>query len=317
MHEPKITVMMPCFNAEHYITDAIESVLTQTFKDFEFLIINDGSTDRTNELIKSFKDERIVIIDQENQGVAVALNNGLKYASAPYIARFDADDICFPERLKKQYHFMISNPDCIVSGSGAEYIDNSGNYIFTHFPQFTTHDEIQRLPYNFCPFIHASVMYKKELISRIGYNKNAHSFEDHLLWLQVKDMGKMCNMPDPLISVRLNPGSLTMDERKRSKGFHRIKNKALMEKDINNEDGDRLMAIISNQNSSKNKEGAYYSLLAKKFLWNNYDPLKARFNMKKAITLNAFDIKDYLLLLISYLPKSVIYNLYSIFDSAK
>jgi hypothetical protein len=108
-----------------------------------------------------------------------------------------------------------------------------------------------------------------------------------------------------------------MDERKRSKEFHRIKNKALIEGNINCEDGDRLMAIISNQNNSKNKEGAYYSLLAKKFLWNNYDPLKARFNMKKAITLNAFDIKDYLLLLISYLPKNVIYNLYSIFDSAK
>jgi glycosyltransferase involved in cell wall biosynthesis len=317
MHEPKITVMMPCFNAEHFISDAIQSVLAQTFHDFEFLIINDGSTDRTRELIKSFKDERIVVIDQENQGVAVALNNGLKHAHAPYIARFDADDICYADRLEKQYHFMLSNPECIIVGSGAEYIDNSGNYIFTHFPQFTTHEEIHQLPYNICPFIHASVMYKKDLIVNIGYNKNAHSFEDHLLWLQMKHIGRMYNMPDPLISVRLNPGSITMDERKRSKEFHRIKNKALIEGNINCEDGDRLMAIISNQNNSKNKEGAYYSLLAKKFLWNNYDPLKARFNMKKAITLNAFDIKDYLLLLISYLPKNVIYNLYSIFDSAK
>jgi len=317
MDEPKITVMMPCFNAEYFISDAIQSVLVQSFRDFEFLIINDGSTDRTRELIKSFKDERIVVIDQKNQGVAVALNNGLKHARAPYIARFDADDICFANRLEKQYRFMISNPDCIIAGSGADYIDNSGNYIFTHLPQFTTHDEIQQLHYNLCPFIHASVIYKKDLISRIGYNKNAHSFEDHLLWLQAKGMGKMYNMREPLISVRLNPGSLTMDERKRSKEFHRIKNKALLEKNINSEDGDRLMAIISNQNSSKNKEGAYYSLLAKKFLWNNYDPLKARTNMKKAITLNAFDIKDYLLLFISYLPKNVIYNLYSIFDSAK
>jgi glycosyltransferase involved in cell wall biosynthesis len=317
MHEPKITVMMPCFNAEHFISDAIQSVLTQTFHDFEFLIINDGSTDSTRELIKSFKDERIIVIDQENQGVAVSLNNGLKMAKAPFIARFDADDKCFVDRLEKQYQFMKSNPECIVVGSGAEYIDNSGNYIFTHFPQYTSHEEIQQLPYNLCPFIHASVMYKKDLISHIGYNINAHSFEDHLLWLQIKHLGKMYNMPEPLINVRLNPGSLTMDERKRSKAFHRIKNKALREGNINYEDGDRLMAIISNENSSKNKEGAYYSLLAKKFLWNNYDPLKARFNMKKAITLNAFDIKDYLLLFISYLPKNVIYNLYSIFDSAK
>ncbi len=317
MYEAKITVLMPCFNAENFISDAIQSVLCQTFTEFELLIINDGSTDHTIDLVKSFDDKRIIILEQENQGVAVALNFGLKYARAPYIARFDADDICFTDRLEKQYEFMSSNPECIVVGSGAEYIDNSGNYIFTHFPLVNSHEEIQLLPYNICPFIHASVMYKKDPIKKIGYNINAHSFEDHLLWLQIKHLGKMYNMPEPLINVRLNPGSFTMDERKRSREFRRIKNKALIEETINKEEGDRLLAIISHQNKSKDKEGAYYSLLAKKFLWNNYDPMKARFNMKKAITLNAFDIKDYMLLLISYLPKNMIYNLYSIFDSTK
>ncbi|HEY4936672.1 MAG TPA: glycosyltransferase, partial [Puia sp.] len=310
-------VLMPCYNAAKYITDAVQSVLAQSFGDFEFLIINDGSTDNTVELVRSFNDERIVLIEQEQQGVAAALNNGLKYARADYIARFDADDICFTDRLEKQYEFMISNPECIVVGSGAEYIDDSGNYIFTHFPQFITNEEIQQLPNNPCPFIHASVMYKRDLVTNVGYNINAHSFEDHLLWLQIKDEGKMVNMPEPLINVRLNPGSLTMDERKRSKEFHLIKNKALKEGNIGSEDGNRLLTIISRENSSKNKMGAYYSLLAKKFLWNNYDPHKARSNMKKAIILNSFDIKDYLLLLISYLPKNLINNLYSKFVSAK
>ncbi len=308
---------MPCFNAENFISDAIQSVLCQTFGDFELLIVNDGSTDHTIELVKSFNDKRVVILEQENKGVAVALNHGLEYARAPYIARFDADDICFADRLQKQYQFMISNPECIVVGSGAEYIDNSGNFIFTHLPQVSTNEEIQQLPYNHCPFIHASVMFKKDPIKKIGYNVNAHSFEDHLLWLQIKHLGKMYNIPEPLINVRLNPGSFTMDERKRSREFRRIKNKALLGKTISKEDGDRLLEIISRQNKSKVKEGAYYSLLAKKFLWNNYDPMKARFNMKKAITLNAFDIKDYMLLLISYLPKNMIYNLHSIFDSTK
>ncbi len=308
---------MPCLNAENFISDAIQSVLNQTFSDFELLIINDGSTDHTMNLVKSFNDKRIIILEQENQGVAVALNYGLEYAQAPYIARFDADDICFADRLEKQYQFMISNPECVVVGSGAEYIDDSGNYIFTHFPQVNTHEEIQSLPCNLCPFIHASVMYKKNPIKKIGYNVNAHSFEDHLLWLRLKHIGKMYNMPEPLINVRLNPGSFTMDEKKRSREFRRIKNKALTEETINKEDGDRLLEIISHQNKTKDKEGAYYSLLAKKFLWNNYDPMKARYNMKKAITLNAFDIKDYLLLLVSYLPKNMIFNLYSIFDSTK
>jgi hypothetical protein len=149
------------------------------------------------------------------------------------------------------------------------------------------------------------------------YNAAAHSFEDHFLWLQLKKKGKMYNMAEPLLNVRPNPRSFTMDERKRSKTFHQIKYKALQEEYISSYDGDALPAMINLQNNPKSKEGANYGLLAKKFLWNNYNPSRARFNMKKAITLNAFDIKDYLLLVISYLPKNVINTLYAKFVSTK
>src|SRR6202035_90457 len=178
MHDIKITVLMPCYNAADYIADAIRSVLTQTFRDFELLIINDGSTDNTVDLIKSFTDERITLIEQVKQGIAAALNNGLKHARTSFIARFDADDICFAERLEKQYNFMLSNPEVIVIGSGANYVDDAGNYIFTHFPQVVSNEEIQHLPFYICPFIHASVMFKKDFVTIYGYNINAHSFED-------------------------------------------------------------------------------------------------------------------------------------------
>lgn len=308
---------MPCYNAADYIADAIRSVLSQTFRDFELLIINDGSTDGTANLVASFQDNRIVFMEQTQQGVGAALNKGLKHARAEYIARFDADDICSPDRLEKQFGFMISHPEYIVTGSGARYMDNAGNYIFTHCPPVLTDEEIQALSLQKCPFIHASVMYKKAPVARIGYNIHAHSFEDHLLWLKLKPEGKMCNLPEPLLNVRLNPGSLTMDERKRSGEFRRIKNKALKEQDINPRNGNRLHAIISRQNRSREKESAYYSLLAKKFLWNNYDRSKARLNMKKAIQLNAFDPKDYGLLFISYLPEKLIKHLYSLFVSVR
>ena len=317
MHDVKITVLMPCYNAADYIADAIQSVLTQTFRDFEFLIVNDGSTDNTAALVRSFNDERIVFIEQKQQGIAAALNNGLKHARADYIARFDADDICFPDRLEKQFDYMQSNPECIVAGSGADYIDDAGNFVFTRYPLASKNEEIKGLAFYKCPFIHASVIFKKTTVTSLGYNINAHSFEDHLLWLQLKEKGNMYNMEEPLLSVRLNPRSFTMDERKRSKTFHQIKYKALKEEYISTCDGDTLLAIINLQNSSKSKEGAYYGLLAKKFLWNNYNPGMARFHMKKAITLNTFDIKDYLLLVISYLPKKVINTLYTKFVSTK
>jgi glycosyltransferase involved in cell wall biosynthesis len=303
MTDVKITVLMPVYNAAGYIAEAIESVLLQTFRDFELLIVNDGSTDGTTNVIRSFNDDRIVLIEQENQGVAAALNNGLRHARADYIARFDADDICYPERLEKQYHFIRSNPDYIVVGSAADYMDATGNYIFTHHPHAITNEQLQNLSYTTCPFIHASVIYKKNVIADVGYN--------------IKSKGKMYNLPDRLISVRLNPASLTMDERKRPKEFHEIKIKALKTGNISKADGDRLLNIILEQNNSKNKEGAYYILLAKKFLWNNYDPSKARQNLVKAIKLNSFDIRDYMLLLISYLPKNMINNMYSIFVAAK
>ena len=317
MHNARITVLMPCYNAANYIVDAIRSVLGQTFRDFELLIVNDGSTDNTTERVRSFNDDRIILIEQPQLGIATALNNGLKHARTNYIARFDADDICFADRLEKQYLFMLKNPEYIVVGSGADYMDDSGSFIFTHFPKVVTNGEIQQLAWYRCPFIHASVMFRKDTVMSFGYDTNAHSFEDHLLWLQLKPRGKMYNMPEPLLSVRLNPRSFTMDERKRPRIFHEIKYKALQKKSISQHDGDRLLALINLQNKSKSKEGAYYSLLAKKFLWNNYDPSRARSNMKKAMMLNAFDIRDYLLYMVSYLPENVINSLYANFVSAK
>jgi glycosyltransferase involved in cell wall biosynthesis len=315
MTDIKITVLMPCYNAGKYIAEAIDSVLAQTFRDFELLIINDGASDNTADIIRSFSDERIVLIEQEQQGIAAALNNGLLHARADYIARFDADDICLSDRLEKQYRFMLEHPGCIVVGSAADYIDHNGQYVFTHLPAAKTNAEIQALSLHSCPFIHASVMYKKDVITGIGYNMHAHSFEDHLLWQQLKTKGEMYNMPEQLLRVRLNPGSITIDERKRPPAFHRIKANALQSGTISSQEGDKLRQLINGQNNMAVKQGAYYSLLAKKFLWNNYNPVRARQHMKTAIALNNFDINDYLLLCASYLPKKIIVNLYSLFTN--
>src|SRR5580692_1553381 len=111
---PKVTVLMPAYNAGKYIGEAITSVLEQSFTDFELLIINDGSTDNTEKIIRSFKDSRIVLINQDNKGIAAALNAGLNMARANYIARFDADDICYPDRLKIQYDFITTYPQYSV-----------------------------------------------------------------------------------------------------------------------------------------------------------------------------------------------------------
>src|SRR5260221_9413638 len=186
INDPQLTVLMPAYNAAKYIKDAIVSVLEQSFTDFELLVINDGSTDDTAKIVSSFNDSRIVLVSQENKGIAAALNLGLTYAKAPYIARFDADDICNKNRLKIQYDFITAYPQYSIIGSAADYIDAEGHYIFTHHPEGHLNEEIQQLKYSVCPFIHSSVIYKKEvIINNGGYNEHAYTYEDHFLWMNI------------------------------------------------------------------------------------------------------------------------------------
>ncbi len=304
---PKITVLMPAYNAEKYIGDAIESVLQQTFTDFELLIVNDGSTDDTVEVIRSYDDPRIVVIYQDNKGIAHALNYGLKYARAPFIARFDADDICYPDRLQMQYDFMTANPEYSVIGSAADYIDMDGHFLFTHKPPAFNNPEIQQLKYSVCPFIHSCVFYKKDLvISKGGYNEHAYTFEDHFLWVNILKDQKACNLPQPLIKVRLNPESITIDEKWRTRKFRDIKYTSLKNRSISKREGSLLAEIGEKQYSAKIKQGSYYALCGKKLLLNNFQPVKARLHVARAISISPFRLDNYLLYTVSYFPENVI-----------
>ena len=308
-----VTVLMPAYNAEDYIADAIQSVLDQTYTDFELLIVNNGSTDRTEAIVRSFTDTRIKLLDEPKKGIAQALNTGLKHSTSEYVARFDADDICYPQRLKEQYKFMLSNPAYTICGTACDYIDMHGNYVFTYQPQGYTHDSIRHINRSSCPFIHSSVMYKKEsILNNGGYSENAHHFEDHMLWLKILREGKAVNLPQPLIKVRLNPRSITIDEKWRHKKFIKIKQRALKNGDIDQAEGNKLLSILNLQDTPRIKEGAYYSLLAKKFLWNNYQPGKARSNLKQALALNPLEWRSYGLYLLSYLPESLLLRLYQL-----
>ncbi|HEX2683779.1 MAG TPA: glycosyltransferase [Ferruginibacter sp.] len=309
--EPKITVLMPAYNAAKYIAAAIASVLDQSFTEFELLIINDGSTDDTEMVIRSFEDERIRLINQSNLGVAAALNLGLMNANADLVARFDADDICFPSRLEVQYNMMMSHPEYILIGSDAEYINSNGEYVFTCSMPAHNHHEIQQLHFSKCPFIHSSVMFRKAFILQAGgYNTHAYTFEDHVLWSRVVRIGITCNLQQPLIQVRLNPGSVCIDEKWRTKRFHEIKYKAIREGDITEAEGKELQLILKKQDTPKIKEGSYYSLLGKKYTWDNHQPQKARSYLGKAIRIYPGRIESYLVMALSFFPRGFINWMY-------
>ena len=312
--EPAITVLMPAYNTGKYIDTAIRSVLAQHFSNFELLIINDGSTDDTEQVIRSFSDPRIRLINQQNQGIAAALNLGLLNANAALVARFDADDICLPTRLQEQFDFMQAHPQHIIVGSDALYIDRDGEYVFAHRMAAHTHEEITALPALQCPFIHSAVLYRKAPIMEAGgYNTHALAFEDHLLWSIILKQGKAANISNPLLQVRLNPESVSIDEKWRTRRFREIKSKALQTGLITAEEGEELHSILQRQNNYRIKEGAYYSLLGKKYLWDNHQPEKARASLIKAIRIHPARLDSYAIWLLSIFPAGFIQWVYQHF----
>jgi glycosyltransferase involved in cell wall biosynthesis len=307
MNFPAITVLMPAYNAEKYIREAISSVLNQTCTDFELLIVDDGSADNTVAEIKRFTDSRIRLIQQNHQGIATALNNGLHTASGQYIARFDADDICLPDRLEKQLKFLDTDARYVACGGNAEYISASGEHLFDFRCIGYTHEEISQQLYTSCPFIHSAVMYRKAAVLQAGgYSPYAHHFEDYLLWIQLSRYGLYYNFNEQLIRVRINSDSVTIDEKWRSYRFRHLKKAIINRGSITPAEGEELKSIILFQDTRKLKEGAYYALCGKKFLVNNHQPSKARTYFSKAIQTYPFRWDNYAFYLLSYFPQPVI-----------
>lgn len=307
MNMPPVTIVMPAYNAQKYIGEAIESALYQSFTDFELLIVNDGSTDATRDIILSFADPRILLLDQPHGGVSKALNAGLAFAKGKYIARFDADDICYADRLEQQLNFLNTNPDYVAVGSDADYMLENGEHLFNFSCIAHAHEEIERKMYFYCPFIHSSVMYCKDAVLKAGgYSLLAHNFEDYFLWTQLAKQGKLCNLPETLMRIRFNPASVTIDERWRGARFRQIKRQVINSGTITQQQGDELQAILEKQDIKKIKEGAYYALCAKKFLTDNYQPAKARDYASKAIHANPWRLDNYALWLLSLYPEDFV-----------
>ena len=192
-------------------------------------------------------------------------------------------------------------------GSDADYMLENGDPLF-HFSCIAhTQEEIAQKMYFYCPFIHSSMMYRKEAVLKAGgYSVFAHNFEDYLLWTQLATQGKLCNLPETLIKVRFNPASVTIDERWRGARFREIKKGVIHSGKITEEQGNELLAIIHKQDTRKIKEGAYHALCAKKFLTDNYQPANARAYAVKAIQANPLRPDSYALWALSFFPESFI-----------
>ncbi len=205
MECPRLTILMSCYNASRYLREAVESILNQTYRDFEFLVVNDGSKDDTLEIIESYarQDNRIVVIDKANTGLADSLNVGLAAAKGQWIARQDADDISLPDRLARQIAFLDRHPSVILLGTGCTLIDERatpGRDV--QFP--TGHDAIVRqMTSGGSPFPHASAIFRKQSAAAVkGYNSRFVRSQDVDLWLRLSQRGQMACLPEVLVKLR-------------------------------------------------------------------------------------------------------------------
>lgn len=219
-----ITVVMTTYNHEKYIAEAITSVLEQTYDDFTFIIVNDGSTDATDAIIRGFRDRRIIYIRQSNQGESTAVNNGIARATGQYIALMDGDDVCHPQRLARQRDFMLSRRARAVT-SWIELIDDESERIDAQHPSLALSNAppcqsragiFRRLWFHNYLWP-SSAMLERQLLKELGgFCPTAAQLQDHLLWIGAIKRTHIHTIAEPLIRYRIRSGEANVSRNPRN-----------------------------------------------------------------------------------------------------
>ena len=316
--EPTISVAMPVYNGEKYLAEAIDSILAQTYSDFELVIVDDGSTDGSLKILREYQklDRRICLITRENRGLSATLNEIIHLSRGSLIARMDQDDICWPNRLSSQYEFMQNNPGVIALGSSAYFIDDGGNKICVYIPPVG--DDMLRKNFPESPFVHPSVMFTREVFYKAGqYNeKMKWGGEDVVLFERMSRFGKLHNLSEPLIGYRLVPGSLS----RKPPAFRRI----LTEIIINEIDGDfipeRKFELLRQEIGKIDKSKANFDYnfeVAKLYIWSGGVRSNSLRHLLVCNTLKPYSLKVYFMYLLSCLHGGLIKSIFYILKRRK
>ncbi len=211
MSGPRVSILMPIYNAERYLRESTESMLRQTFGDFEFLVVNDGSTDGSEQTVKKYAagDNRIRLISNKRQkGIVGALNTGLDEARGDYIVRMDGDDVSLPNRIEKQVQFMDRHPNVGVSGTWMRTLGEGKSRIW--FPYPVDHEHIRIAFLFYTPVAHPTVIARRALFEqqRLRYEEAFKYAEDYELWERCVNLFEFANIPEVLLLYRVHPASV-------------------------------------------------------------------------------------------------------------
>lgn len=212
---PRVSVVMPAYNAASFIAQAIESILQQTLRDFELIIVDDGSTDATAQIISDYaeRDSRIKVIRGAHRGVSAALNLGLAEAHAPWVAIMHADDVALPRRLERQLEVTASDPHVIIWGTNGYHVGVSGKRLSAFFVGPTTHEEYEarRAKFEIVQVIHPTALLRRDIVLKVGgYDETFDAGEDIEIFERMLVYGELRTLDEPLIEYRVHANSLSM-----------------------------------------------------------------------------------------------------------
>lgn len=271
MKKPFVSVVMSVYNGEKYLDESIESILNQSYAYFEFIIIDDGSTDKSLSIIKRYKehDDRIILISRENRGLIASLNEGIYRAKGKYIARMDADDVSFSNRFEKQVAFMEHNPDIGVCGTAVIGFDESEK----NRPWIlSSNDKTLRTELLFSSSLaHPSVMMRRELIMKYNlfYDEDFKHAEDFELWTRMIDFTKLANLQVPLLKYRVLENSITREADKENETrFYIIKaifKTSLKRLNIENSDAENKLHFNLTVNVRMKEAAIHFDILEQYF----------------------------------------------------
>lgn len=206
---PAISVLMPVWNGEKYLAEAVESILSQSFGDFELIVVDDGSTDSTPAILSRYPDERLRVFRLDHAGIVSALNFGIAQARAPWIARQDADDISLPGRLESQWRAVAKNPSAVLCCTGIEIFGEGAAGVGTNRVPKTKALTALRLCFQ-SPIVHSTVLYKKEaVLAAGGYHPEERHAEDYSLWGRLIERGDFVGLPEKLLKFRVHAASVS------------------------------------------------------------------------------------------------------------
>jgi len=211
MDNPLVSILLCVYNGEKYLKEAIDSILAQTYTNWELIIIDDGSTDSTSLILQNYSDSRIIVHHQKNMGLTKSLNVAARLAKGELFARQDADDLSMPERLEKQVKTFEDRPDLLIAGTDTMWIGRQGEFLDKSIAPRDKKEALERIFNLASPFIHGSIMIKKEVFDAIGgYNENLITSQDFDLLIRASTLdGEFTSIPEILYQLRIHPKSLT------------------------------------------------------------------------------------------------------------